>query len=36
MLPGRIVGVGKKEQWVDNTAQPPTPEEDAEVSSLTR
>jgi len=36
MLPGRIVGVGKKEKWDDNTAQIPTPEVDAEVSSLTR
>jgi len=36
MLPGRLVGVGKKEKWGDNTAQPPTPEADAQVSSLTR
>ena len=35
-LPGRIVVVVKKEKWGDNTAQSPTPEADAQVSSLTR
>jgi hypothetical protein len=35
MLPGRIVRAGKKEKCGGNIAQLPTPETDAQVSSVT-